>query len=75
MRFTKNTLNTTLWVKPQHITREREWYHVDADGKTLGRLAVEIAKKLQGKHRSHYCDFFDVGDFVLVTNVDKIITT
>ncbi len=75
MRFSKNNLNKTLWVKPEHLTKERARYHVDAAGKTLGRLAVEIAKKIQGKHKAHYCDFWDTGDFVVVTNVDKMTTT
>ena len=57
------------------MDKERAWYLVDASGKTLGRLAVEIAKKIQGKHKAHHCDFWDAGDFVVVTNVDKMTTT
>lgn len=41
----------------------------------MGRLAVEIAKKLQGKHRAYYCDFWDCGDYIVVTNVEKIVVT
>jgi large subunit ribosomal protein L13 len=75
MRFTKTDLNRTLYVKPSVIEKERKWYFVDAAGMTLGRLAAEIAKKIQGKHKAHSCDFWDCGDFVVVTNVDKTKVT
>lgn len=47
MNYTKDSLQTTVWVKPADIEANRKWLIVDAEGKTLGRLAVEIAKKLQ----------------------------
>lgn len=72
MRFTKTDLNKTLYVKPATIDAERKRYFIDAKGQTLGRLAAEIAKKIQGKHDPKYCDFRDCGDFVVVTNVDKM---
>ena len=75
MRFTKKNLNKTLWVKPDVLEKERVRYGVDANGKTLGRLAVDIARKLQGKNKAHYCDFWDTGDVVVVTNVEKVHTT
>ncbi len=75
MEFTKTDLNKTLWVKQAFQNKSRQWYKVDATGKTLGRLAVDIANKLQGKGKKYYSDFWDAGDFVYVENVDKIKVT
>ncbi len=60
-------------AKPQEI--ERKWYIVDAEGKTLGRLASEIAKILRGKHKPIYTPHVDTGDFVIVINAEKIELT
>jgi len=73
MEFTGKDLNKTLWAKQESLIKERKWYRVDATGKTLGRLAVDIAMKLQGKTKAEYCDFWDAGDFVIVDNVEKMI--
>ncbi len=54
---------------------QREWYLVDATGKTLGRLASEIAKILMGKHKPTYTPHVDGGDFVVVINAEKIHAT
>lgn len=54
---------------------ERRWYVVDAEGKTLGRLASEIAKVLTGKKKPIYAAHMDVGDFVIVVNAAKIHVT
>ncbi|MCD6555063.1 MAG: 50S ribosomal protein L13 [Anaerolineae bacterium] len=54
---------------------EREWFVVDAEGKTLGRLASEIAKILKGKHKPIYSPHLDVGDFVIVINAEKVRVT
>lgn len=54
---------------------ERKWYIVDADGLTLGRLATVIAQKLSGKTKPTYSAHIDAGDYVIVTNIDKIRTT
>ena len=54
---------------------EKKWYVVDAENKVLGRLASEIANRLRGKHKPTYSDFMDNGDFVIVTNADKIKLT
>ncbi|HAS74147.1 MAG TPA: 50S ribosomal protein L13, partial [Clostridiales bacterium UBA8960] len=54
---------------------ERKWYVVDADGKTLGRLAAEVAKILRGKHKPIYTPHVDCGDFVIVVNAEKIKVT
>ncbi|RME86277.1 MAG: 50S ribosomal protein L13 [Caldilineae bacterium] len=54
---------------------EREWFVVDAEGKTLGRLATEIARILRGKHKPIYTPHVDCGDYVIVINADKIRVT
>jgi large subunit ribosomal protein L13 len=55
--------------------RERDWYVVDAEGKTLGRLATQIANVLRGKHKPTYTPHVDVGDFVIVVNAEKVAVT
>jgi large subunit ribosomal protein L13 len=72
MEFTSKDLNKTIWVKQTDQEKNRIWYKVDASGKTLGRLAVDISKKLMGKDKSYYSDFWDAGSFVIVENVDQI---
>jgi len=54
---------------------EREWYVVDAEGQTLGRLASKIAPILRGKHKATYTPHLDCGDFVIVINADKVRVT
>jgi len=54
---------------------ERKWYVVDAEGKTLGRLATEIARILRGKNKPQYTPHVDVGDFVVVVNAEKVVVT
>ena len=56
-------------------TRERDWLVVDATGKTLGRLATQIADTLRGKRKPEYTPHCDVGDFVVVVNAEKIAVT
>ena len=56
-------------------TRERNWLVVDASGKTLGRLATQIAEVLRGKRKPEYTPHIDVGDFVVVVNAEKITVT
>jgi large subunit ribosomal protein L13 len=56
-------------------TRERNWLVVDATGKTLGRLATQIADVLRGKRKPDYTPHIDVGDFVVVVNAEKIAVT
>jgi large subunit ribosomal protein L13 len=56
-------------------TRERTWYVVDANGKTLGRLATQIAETLRGKRKPEYTPHVDTGDFVVVINAEKIHVT
>jgi large subunit ribosomal protein L13 len=54
---------------------ERKWYVIDAEGKTLGRLASEAAKILRGKHKPTFTPHVDTGDFVIVINADKVVLT
>ena len=54
---------------------ERDWYLVDATGKTLGRLATDIASRLRGKHKVEYTPHVDTGDYIVVINADKIRVT
>lgn len=56
-------------------TVERKWYVVDAEGKTLGRLASEIANVLRGKKKPIYTPHIDCGDYVIVVNAEKVVTT
>ncbi len=56
-------------------TIERKWYVIDAEGKTLGRLAAEVAKILRGKHKPTYTPHMDTGDHVIVVNAAKIHLT
>jgi large subunit ribosomal protein L13 len=55
--------------------REREWYVVDAEGKTLGRLATQIADALRGKRKPEYTPHCDTGDFVIVVNAARVHVT
>jgi large subunit ribosomal protein L13 len=63
----------TFMAKPQDI--QRKWYIIDADGKTLGRLATEAAMILRGKHKPIFTPHVDTGDNVIVINAEKIVLT
>ena len=67
------TANRTYQANAQD--RERDWYVVDAQGKTLGRLATQIADVLRGKRKPTYTPHVDVGDFIVVINAEKIAVT
>ena len=54
---------------------DRKWYVVDAEGKTLGRLATKVATVLRGKHKPTYTPHVDCGDYVIVINADKVVLT
>ena len=66
-------MTKTYNAKPGEI--ERLWYVVDAEGKTLGRLATQIAETLRGKRKPQYTPHVDTGDFVVVVNAEKIHVT
>ena len=63
----------TFSAKPHEV--KRDWYVVDATGKTLGRLSSEIARRLRGKHKPEYTPHVDTGDYIVVVNADKIRVT
>ena len=63
----------TFMASPATI--ERKWYVVDADGKTLGRLASEVAKVLRGKNKPIFTPHIDTGDYVIVVNAEKVKVT
>ncbi len=54
---------------------QQDWYVVDAEGQTLGRLAVELASRLRGKHKPTYTPHMDTGDYLVVINAEKIAVT
>lgn len=54
---------------------KRDWYVVDASDKVLGRLATEIARRLRGKHKAEYTPHVDTGDYIVVTNAEKVTVT
>lgn len=63
----------TFSAKPADV--QRDWYLVDASGKTLGRLASEVARRLRGKHKPEYTPHVDTGDYIVIVNADKIKVT
>ena len=63
----------TYTATPSDI--KRDWYVVDATGKTLGRLATEIARRLRGKHKPEYTPHMDTGDYIVVINAREIRVT
>ena len=64
---------STFSAKPEEV--RRDWYVVDATGKTLGRLSTEIARRLRGKHKPEYTPHVDTGDYIVVVNAEKIRVT
>jgi large subunit ribosomal protein L13 len=66
-------MSTTVSAKPAEV--RREWLLVDAKGKTLGRLASEIACRLKGKHKPIFTPHIDTGDYVVVVNAEKVAVT
>ncbi|MDH5621164.1 MAG: 50S ribosomal protein L13 [Gammaproteobacteria bacterium] len=63
----------TLSAKPAEV--RRDWFVVDATGKTLGRLSTEIAHRLRGKHKPQYTPHVDTGDYIVVVNAEKVRVT
>jgi len=62
-------------VSARKETVTRQWYVVDASGKTLGRLCTEIANRLRGKHKPEFTPHVDTGDYIVVVNAEKIVVT
>ncbi|EGG95386.1 LSU ribosomal protein L13p (L13Ae) [gamma proteobacterium IMCC1989] len=63
----------TISANPETV--KRDWYVIDADGKTLGRMATEIATRLRGKHKPEYTPHVDTGDYIVVINAEKVRVT
>jgi large subunit ribosomal protein L13 len=63
----------TISAKPSQV--QRGWYLVDAEGRTLGRLATELARRLRGKHKPIYTPHVDTGDYIVVVNASRIHVT
>jgi len=63
----------TFTAKPESV--KRDWYIVDAEGKTLGRLATELARRLRGKHKPEYTPHVDTGDYIVIVNAEKVAVT
>jgi len=66
-------MRTTYMAKPNEV--EQNWYIIDAEGKTLGRLASEAASIIRGKHKPQFTPHVDTGDFVIVINAEKVHLT
>ena len=63
----------TFSAKPHEV--RRDWFLVDATGKTLGRLSTEIASRLRGKHKPEFTPHVDTGDYIVVINAEKVAVT
>jgi large subunit ribosomal protein L13 len=68
-------VNAVRTYSPRADEIQREWYVVDADGLTLGRMATEVARVLRGKHKAMYTPHMDTGDHVVIINADKVVLT
>ena len=66
-------MGITVSAKPAEV--KRDWFVVDAEGKTLGRLASEVASRLRGKHKPIYTPHVDTGDYIVIVNAEKIRVT
>ncbi|XOV84301.1 MAG: 50S ribosomal protein L13 [bacterium] len=64
---------TTVSMREQDV--QRSWWVIDAENKTLGRLATEVARRLRGKHKPEYTPHVDTGDFIIVINAEKVHVT
>ena len=64
-------MRQTTMLKAEEV--KKEWYVIDAEGQTLGRLATKVAAVLRGKHKSTYTPNVDCGDYVIVINADKVV--
>lgn len=63
----------TFSAKPHEV--KRDWFIIDASNQVLGRLATEIARRLRGKHKAEYTPHVDTGDYIVITNAEKVIVT
>ncbi|GAA4901514.1 50S ribosomal protein L13 [Ferrimonas pelagia] len=63
----------TFTAKPESV--QRDWFIIDAEGKTLGRMATEVARRLRGKHKAEYTPHVDTGDYIVIINAEKVTVT
>ncbi len=68
-------MKTTISARPEDMEKERVWYVMDATDKPLGRLAVDAARILRGKHKAIFTPHVDTGDFVIIINAEKVAIT
>jgi large subunit ribosomal protein L13 len=68
-------MKTTISARPEDMEKERVWYVMDATDKPLGRLAVDAARILRGKHKPIFTPHVDTGDFVIIINAEKVAIT
>ena len=68
-------MKTTISARPEDMEKERVWYVMDATNKPLGRLAVDAARILRGKHKAIFTPHVDTGDFVIIINAEKVALT
>ncbi len=66
-------MQTTYMAKPSEV--EKKWYVLDAEGKSLGRVATEAARLLRGKHKPIFTPHLDTGDYVIIINAEKVVLT
>jgi len=66
-------MKTTISAKPHEV--KRQWFVIDAEGKTLGKVATEAARRLRGKHKPIYTPHVDTGDYIVVINASKVRVT
>lgn len=66
-------MKTTISAKPAEV--KREWFVIDCEGKTLGKVATEAARRLRGKHKPIYTPHVDTGDYIVVVNASKVQVT
>jgi large subunit ribosomal protein L13 len=71
--FLEHSVMKTFSAKPAEV--KRDWFVVDAAGKTLGRLATEVARRLRGKHKAEYTPHVDTGDYIIIVNAEKVQVT
>jgi large subunit ribosomal protein L13 len=68
-------MKTTISARPEDMEEQRVWYIMDAADKPLGRLAVDAAKILRGKHKTIFTPHVDTGDHVIIINAEKVVMT
>ena len=73
--MTQPKKNTSVLLTKEEVRNSRNWFLLDASGKTLGRFAAEVAKVLRGKHKPDFTPYVDCGDGIVIINAEKIKVT